>query len=94
MLDEYRSWLESEFELLGRASHHAYSFGQANMAKRAIERFDETLAGRIALLLDAPEAAALLEALGTAIEDGAAADMALRSIHASLSAATDARRDR
>jgi hypothetical protein len=37
-------WLVSELELLGNASHHAYAFGQANMAKRAIERLDEDLA--------------------------------------------------
>ena len=40
MLSDYRTWLESELKLLGNASHHAYSFGQANMAKRAIERLD------------------------------------------------------
>jgi hypothetical protein len=44
MLSDYRAWLESELELLGNASHHAYAFGQANMAKRAIERLDEDLA--------------------------------------------------
>jgi hypothetical protein len=40
MLTDYRAWLRSELDLLGNASHHAYAFGQANMAKRAIERFD------------------------------------------------------
>ncbi len=40
MLRDYRDWLESELKLLGNASHHAYAFGQANMAKRALERFD------------------------------------------------------
>jgi len=44
MLDTYRTWLESELALLGNASHHAYAFGQANMAKRAIEALDEALA--------------------------------------------------
>jgi predicted enzyme related to lactoylglutathione lyase len=44
MLDDYRTWLESELALLGNASHHAYAFGQANMAKRAIEALDEALA--------------------------------------------------
>ncbi|GAC1300927.1 MAG: hypothetical protein NVSMB19_08310 [Vulcanimicrobiaceae bacterium] len=63
MLDDYRTWLAAELDLLGNASHHAYAFGQANMAKRAIERLDAVLAGRVALLLEAPEAAALLAAL-------------------------------
>lgn len=40
MLQSYRDWLESELKLLGNASHHAYAIGQANMAKRALERFD------------------------------------------------------
>ncbi len=84
MLDDYRSWLESELKLLGNASHHAYSFGQANMAKRAIEQLDQRLAGRIALLLDAAEAAALLEALEARSGHGAAADEALREVHARL----------
>ncbi len=51
MLSDYRTWLESELKLLGNASHHAYSFGQANMAKRAIERLDQELANKIPLLL-------------------------------------------
>jgi hypothetical protein len=40
LLQRYRDWLESELKLLGNASHHAYALGQANMAKRALERFD------------------------------------------------------
>jgi hypothetical protein len=63
MLSDYRNWLESELKLLGNASHHAYSFGQANMAKRAIERLDQEVAGKSALLLEPAEAAAALAAL-------------------------------
>lgn len=63
MLSDYRSWLESELKLLGNASHHAYSFGQANMAKRAIERLDAELAGKIELSLTPDEARALLAEL-------------------------------
>ena len=63
MLSDYRNWLESELKLLGNASHHAYSFGHANMAKRAIERLDQELANKIALLLERSEAAAILAAL-------------------------------
>ena len=37
MLKDYRDWLDAELKLLGNASHHAYAFGQANMAKRALE---------------------------------------------------------
>ncbi len=43
MLRDYRNWLVSELQLLGNASHHAYAFGQANMAQRAIEELDREL---------------------------------------------------
>ncbi|MGP6158010.1 MAG: hypothetical protein ACLPYS_11000 [Vulcanimicrobiaceae bacterium] len=69
MLSDYHHWLEAELKLLGKASHHAYSFGQANMAKRALERLDHDLAGRAVLLLERPaaaEALAALEALNAA----------------------------
>lgn len=64
MLKDYRDWLESELKLLGNASHHAYSFGQANMAKRAIERLDEELARTLYVGLDK----ALVRRVLTAIE--------------------------
>ena len=60
MLRDYRNWLESELTLLGNASHHAYAFGQANMAKRALERFDADCADALALE-DATRPAAILE---------------------------------
>ena len=49
MLRNYRDWLESELKLLGNASHHAYAFGQANMAKRALERFEADCGAALAL---------------------------------------------
>lgn len=52
MLADYRAWLESELKLLGNASHHAYSFGQANMAKRALERLDVELAATLFVEID------------------------------------------
>jgi hypothetical protein len=60
LLRDYRNWLESELRLLGNASHHAYAFGQANMAKRALERFDGDCADALALE-DAQHPAAVLE---------------------------------
>jgi len=63
MLTNYRNWLESELKLLGNASHNAYSFGQANMAKRAIERLDQDFGGKIVLAFERSEAAAALAAL-------------------------------
>jgi hypothetical protein len=63
MLSDYRTWLESELALLGNASHHAYAFGQANMAKRAIERLDEETSGKVFLALERGEAAAISTAL-------------------------------
>jgi len=63
LLKDYRDWLESELKLLGNASHHAYSFGQANMAKRAIERLDQELARTLYVPVDRAEARRVLTAL-------------------------------
>ena len=63
MLRDYRDWLDSELKLLGNASHHAYSFGQANMAKRALERLDDELGKNVYVPLDRGEAMAVLTAL-------------------------------
>ena len=65
MLKDYRDWLESELKLLGNASHHAYSFGQANMAKRAIERLDAELARTLYVPVERAEARRVLTALET-----------------------------
>jgi hypothetical protein len=63
LLKDYRDWLESELKLLGNASHHAYSFGQANMAKRAIERLDEELARTLYVAFDMARARRVLTAI-------------------------------
>jgi hypothetical protein len=63
LLKDYRDWLESELKLLGNASHHAYSFGQANMAKRAIERLDAEIARTLYVPLDRAEARRVLTAI-------------------------------
>jgi hypothetical protein len=63
LLKDYRDWLESELKLLGNASHHAYSFGQANMAKRALERLDGELARTLYVALDRGEARRVLTAI-------------------------------
>ncbi len=63
MLKDYRDWLESELKLLGNASHHAYSFGQANMAKRALERLDEELTRTLYVPIDRAEARRILTAI-------------------------------
>jgi hypothetical protein len=89
MLSAYRTWLESELKLLGNASHHAYSFGQANMAKRAIERLDQELAGKTALLLEGADAASAAAALDE-MAAGAALPPALERLRAALRTATAA----
>jgi hypothetical protein len=63
LLRDYRDWLESELKLLGNASHHAYSFGQANMAKRALERLDAELAAHLFVPLDRAGARRALTAI-------------------------------
>jgi hypothetical protein len=63
LLKDYRDWLEAELKLLGNASHHAYSFGQANMAKRAIERLDAELEKTLYVPIDRAEARRILTAI-------------------------------
>ena len=63
MVRDYRAWLQSELQLLGNASHHAYSLGQANMAKRAIDRFDAEIDDRVVLELEPETATAIGDAL-------------------------------
>jgi hypothetical protein len=87
MLSDYRNWLEAELKLLGNASHHAYSFGQANMAKRAVERLDEELAGRIPLMLERGEATAVSTALEMLAERDTALDPALAALRERLKTA-------
>ena len=87
MLSDYRHWLESELKLLGNASHHAYSYGQANMAKRAIERFDQELEGRVAVALERHSIDAVLTALEQLAEDQTALDPALEALRTDLQTA-------
>ena len=76
MLRDYRDWLKSELQILGNASHHAYSLGQANMAKRAIDEFDKQLEPTLYVPLGKAEAQRalteleLLEQRDTALSPG------------------------
>ncbi len=91
MLTDYRAFLVSELELLGNASHHAYSFGQANMAKRAIERLDAELADHTPLLLATGDATAALAALEVLADREAALDPALATLREALRTALASR---
>jgi hypothetical protein len=86
LLADYRAWLESELKLLGNASHHAYSFGQANMAKRAIEKLDEILASNVVLTLLHHDAGAVTTELA-ALEMAGTLPPGLRAVRAALAAA-------
>jgi uncharacterized membrane-anchored protein len=86
MLSDYRSWLESELKLLGNASHHAYSFGQANMAKRALERLDAELANKVDVMIERSEAAGVLASLD-ALAAGHDLDAALAAFRKRLAGA-------
>src|SRR5581483_5532343 len=78
MLRDYRDWLDSELKLLGNASHHAYSFGQANMAKRALERLDDELGKRVFVPLDRGEAMAVLTALEMLVQQQTSLDPSIQ----------------
>ena len=87
MLKDYRDWLESELKLLGNASHHAYSFGQANMAKRAIDRLDEELARTLYVAFDKAQAVRVLTALEAEAEATTATRPKLADLRDALRAA-------
>ncbi|HEV2644657.1 MAG TPA: hypothetical protein VGT98_18230 [Candidatus Elarobacter sp.] len=89
MLKDYRDWLESELKLLGNASHHAYSFGQANMAKRAIERLDEELARTLYVPVDRAEARRVLTALGALDQQTTSLPPELAALRETIKAALD-----
>lgn len=84
MLRDYRNWLESELKLLGNASHHAYSFGQANMAKRAIERLDQELHGKVVVALEPSRVDEVLTALELLAERNTSLDPALEALREEL----------
>lgn len=86
MLAEYRRWLESELRTLGNASHHAYSFGQANMAKRAIERFDAEASGKVLVGVDRETAHHSAEAIDVIIAHGETSNTALERLRDALKA--------
>lgn len=89
MLSDYRTWLESELKLLGNASHHAYSFGQANMAKRALERFDEETAGNVPVILDRASVTGALTAFALLDERNTALPPALVALRDTLTRALE-----
>ncbi|MGH7716393.1 MAG: hypothetical protein ACREML_10410 [Vulcanimicrobiaceae bacterium] len=80
MLRDYRDWLESELKLLGNASHHAYSFGQANMAKRALERLDDEMGKSLYVPLERPDAMAVLTALEMLAQQTTSLDPSIASL--------------
>jgi hypothetical protein len=88
MLADYRHWLETELKLLGNASRHdAYSSGQANMTKRALERFDQELKERVALTLERGRVDAVLTALEQLHERETALDPSLDALRVDLQTA-------
>jgi hypothetical protein len=87
LLKDYRDWLESELKLLGNASHHAYSFGQANMAKRAIEKLDQELARTFYIPLDRADARRVLTALEAQEERTTALAPELQTLREAVQAA-------
>ena len=86
MLRDYRDWLASELKLLGNASHHAYAFGQANMAQRALERLDAERAATLYVGLERDAARRMLAALDVAAAGG---DPDLAALRTAVAAALD-----
>lgn len=79
----------SELELLRNASHHAYAFGQANMAQRAIEQLDGELAANLYVPLESGAARRILTALELIGERDTALSPALVELRDAVAAALD-----
>lgn len=63
MVRDYRAWLQSEMHSLLNAGDDPYSLGQANMAKRAIERLNSEINDSIIVEIESDSAAAMADAL-------------------------------
>jgi hypothetical protein len=87
LLKDYRDWLDAELKLLGNASHHAYAFGQANMAKRALERLDAELARTLYVPIDRAEARRILTAIAMQAESTTSAQPELEALRDAITAA-------
>jgi hypothetical protein len=87
LLRDYRDWLKSELLVLGNASHHAYSLGQANMAKRAIDELDKELAEHVYVAVAHGEARKALTELDLIAQRGTALPPGLVALSESLKAA-------
>jgi hypothetical protein len=87
MLRDFRNWLESELKLLGNASHHAYSFGQANMAKRALEKFDAETERMVYAGFDRVDARRILTAVELLAQQTTAEAPAFATLRDALTAA-------
>lgn len=87
LLRDYRDWLKSELLVLGNASHHAYSLGQANMAKRAIDELDKELAEKVYVAVDHGEARRALTELDLLAQRGTALPPGLVALSEALKAA-------
>jgi hypothetical protein len=87
MLADYRQWLDAELKRLGGAGHDAFSMGQANMAKRAIEHLDRLAEGRLTLALERGRVDAILTALEQLSERNTSLDPTLEALRVSLQTA-------
>jgi hypothetical protein len=87
LLKDYRDWLDAELKLLGNASHHAYAFGQANMAKRALDRLDQELARSLYVALDRAAARRILTTIEMQAETTTSAQPELETLRDALKTA-------
>jgi hypothetical protein len=87
MFADYRHWLEAELKLLDSAGHREYTFGQVAMAKRALERLDQTIGGRVPVVLERGRIDAVLTALEQMAERNTSLDPALDALRGDLRSA-------
>jgi hypothetical protein len=87
MLRDYRDWLESEIKLLGNNTHHAYASGQANMAQRALARFEADTGATLSIGISTVEARRALTAIDMLVQQTTAEQPDLIALREAIKAA-------
>ena len=80
MLRDYWNWLESELKLSAGATENPYTLGQAHMAKRALERLEREIHGRLVVAIETTRADEVLTALEMLEERETSLDPALAAL--------------
>jgi len=89
LLKDYRDWLTDEITLLEDGSDRQYELGRANMASRALARFDAEIARTLYVALDRALARRVLTTLEAMGQQSTATAPELAELRDAITAAMD-----